>query len=79
MNENQCPFCGEPRIREATGWNTFRCGTLGPDINGEYSIGHTCNITIWTRLLEEKDAEIERLREENARMRPVVDAARIGR
>jgi hypothetical protein len=40
----------------------FRCGTEGPDINGEYSTGHPCDITCWSKVLREKDAEIERLR-----------------
>ena len=58
----KCPFCCEPKVSEYGIGARFRCGTRGPDINGEYDVGHTCDITIWTRILAEKDAEIERLK-----------------
>lgn len=61
MNDDKCPFCSEPRIRSSLQGNLFRCGTLGPDINGEYWTGHTCDIHTYTRLLAAKDAEIQRL------------------
>lgn len=37
-----CPFCGE---RIAYEHNKFRCGTIGPDQNGEYETGLVCNKT----------------------------------
>lgn len=59
---DKCPFCGEPgNYMGASIQKRFRCGTQGPDINGDYDVGHTCDIRIWTRLLKEKDAEIKRL------------------
>lgn len=66
MSENNCPFCGEPSIRHYVSGTTYRCGTHGPDINGEYATGHTCDIATYKRLLDARDAEIERLREELA-------------
>jgi hypothetical protein len=68
MTMKKCPFCGEiEQFRNAHGngyYSRYRCGTQGPDINGEYDVGHTCDITTWTRLLAEKDAEIARLSEQ---------------
>ena len=60
--DDKCPFCGEPIVHENGYYSRWRCGTQGPDINGEYDVGHTCDIRTWTRLLIEKDAEIERLK-----------------
>ena len=62
MNNGKCPFCGEPRLRNSGGEDLFTCGTRGPDINGDYDTGHTCDIHTWSRVLAENDAEIERLR-----------------
>jgi len=57
-----CPFCGAPVTYHGHTMDHFRCGTHGPDIDGEYDVSHACDITTWTRLLREKDEEIERLR-----------------
>lgn len=62
MSEENCPFCGEPRIRQCHTYNIFRCGTQGPDINGEYDTGRACDLHTHHRLLAKRDAEIERLR-----------------
>jgi len=62
MIDAKCPFCGEPSYRIRHVEKYFRCGTVGPDENGEYSPGHACDKKTWTRLLREKEAEIERLR-----------------
>ena len=64
MSDRKCPFCGEPRLRNSGGEDLFTCGTRGPDINGEYDTGHTCDIHTWSRVLAEKEAEIERLQRE---------------
>lgn len=64
MSDDKCPFCAEPIVRDNGFYRRYRCGTQGPDINGEYHVGHTCDITTWTRLLAEKDSEIERLHAE---------------
>ena len=66
MRNVKCPFCGEPCIRHGIR-NTnishvFRCGTIGPDENDEYQTGHTCDIMMYNRLLDEKDKEIKRLK-----------------
>ena len=61
--EEACPFCNEPAIRQTIQGVAFRCGTLGPDINGEYSTGHVCDIATYNRLLAEKEKEVERLLE----------------
>lgn len=57
----KCPFCSEPSLRTTVRGTLFRCGTYGPDGDGQYSTGHTCDIHTWTRLLAARDAEIERL------------------
>ena len=64
MSFEKCPFCDEPQVRSTWTGCTFRCGTHGPDVNGEYATGHTCDVTCWSRLLKAKDAEITRLTEE---------------
>jgi hypothetical protein len=69
MSEDKCPFCGEPKVRESVCGISYSCGTLGPDINGEYSTGHTCDIHTWTRLLRKQDTELARLRTELATAR----------
>ena len=61
MNLPKCPFCSEPCVRQGIE-NVFRCGTIGPDENDEYQTGHTCDIMMYNRLLDEKDKEIERLK-----------------
>jgi hypothetical protein len=65
VSDDKCPFCGEPASRSfgASIQRRFRCGTQGPDINGEYDIGHTCDITVWTRLFKEKEKRIAELEE----------------
>lgn len=55
-----CPFCGEPAEYASVTYLRFRCGTHGPDIDGDYDVGHTCYLITFTRLLRDKDAEIER-------------------
>lgn len=75
MTDDKCPFCGEPRCYESMAGIRFACGTLGPDINGEYSTGHVCDIHTWSRVLREKDAEIERLRAENDSLHDELDDA----
>ena len=69
MSDKGCPFCGEPATYASHTAVHFRCGTSGPDINGEYDVGHTCDITFWTRLLRDKDAEIRRLTKEREEAR----------
>lgn len=59
----KCPFCNESAVRETVQGYVFRCGTIGPNIDDEYSTGHVCDITTYNRLLQEKDAEIERLKD----------------
>ena len=67
-NEIVCPFCGEPVTRERyLGRHQqfcckYRCGTEGPDINGEYETGRVCDMHTYQRLLKTKDDEIKRLR-----------------
>lgn len=71
MDNQKCPFCNEPCVRQSQQGNTFRCGTRGPDDNGEYATGHTCDITTYSRLIAaydesmvEKNKTIERLQAE---------------
>ena len=58
----KCPFCGEPRIRESVTGDQFRCGTRGPDGNGKYQTGRTCDTTCFLRLIEKQQTDIIRLR-----------------
>lgn len=60
----KCPFCGEPAVRQAVCGTRYRCGTIGPDINDEYSTGRACDIHVWGKLLDAKNADIDRLRAE---------------
>jgi len=57
----KCPFCDEPEIRRSLGEYMFRCGTVGPDSEGGYTTGRTCDIVSYNRLLAEKDAKINSL------------------
>lgn len=64
-DKDKCPFCGEPCLSISnTGGMSFLCGTYGPDVDGDYDPGHTCDITTYNRLLKAADAEIERLTRE---------------
>ena len=54
--EKECPFCSEPIVRTYVTSYRYRCGTMGPDINGDFQTGHTCDITTYNRLLAKKDA-----------------------
>ena len=69
-DESVCPFCGEPVTRERyLGRHQqfcckYRCGTEGPDINGEYDTGRICDMHTYQRLLKERDDEIELLKAE---------------
>ena len=58
MSESYCPFCGEPAVRTSVAGTRFRCGTEGPDINGEYSTGHTCDITTFCRRIAELEQQL---------------------
>jgi hypothetical protein len=62
MSDDKCPFCGEPRVRQCATYDVFRCGTEGPDINGEYSTGRVCDMHMYQRLLKEQDADLTALR-----------------
>ena len=68
MSDVKCLFCGEPRVRECSTYDVFRCGTEGPDINGEYYTGHVCEIATYLRLLKEKDERLAAAETENARL-----------
>jgi len=58
MSDKKCPFCGEPRTRSSIPGDKFACGTLGPDINGEYSTGHVCDIHTFTKVIRELEARL---------------------
>ena len=65
MNDNKCPFCGEPVVSTSIRFDRFRCGTEGPffeDGKEKYRTGWVCDMRMYQRLLAAKDAEIERLR-----------------
>ena len=62
MSDTNCPFCNEPRIRQSHLSDRYRCGTIGPDCNGEYETGRICDETCHLRLIQQQQAEIERLR-----------------
>lgn len=61
MSDPKCPFCGEPRTRQCTTYDVFRCGTEGPDINGEYDTGRICDMHTYQRLLNANAEEIASL------------------
>lgn len=62
-----CPFCGEPAVRTMVGdIHVFRCGTEGPDNDGNYDTGRVCDMHMYHRLLAAKDREIKQLRADTA-------------
>ena len=62
---DKCPFCGEPAVRITARYTIFRCGTKGPDAEGNYETGYACDITTFGRLVDRLTAENEKLRREN--------------
>jgi ribosomal protein L37AE/L43A len=61
MTDHKCPFCGEPRIRYRENVSHYACGTVGPDENGKYETGHTCDIHNYSKVFREMDAKLEQL------------------